>query len=280
MNAKKAAIEKHKGLGVFGPAYKVLLENDPHHPDSVDMVLMKNMILLCEETKEFLYTEYTPLNILYKRGSRPKLEKYVELTTAKSKSIDSKIKSICRFVSELQRKVADEIYVGGIEEQIIERGSEWCTELARVACVLYQIAGFPARIVYLADVKRAYSGHAIVEIYRKDWSVWCAVDQSSNVVYFHNDRPASVWELMNNPRLFRRYSHNSHKSLPYVNPFQFRKAAISNYFVWEWKKYSYQITRINEYYRSILEMSEKGWPNGLRWLHGEDQVKQAKTKQK
>ena len=266
MNAKKPAIEKYKGLGVFGPAYKMLLENDPHHPDSVDMVLMKNMILLCEETREFLYTEYTPLNILYKRGSSPKLKKYVELTTAKSKSTENKIKSICRFVSELQRKVA-EIQVGGTEEQIIERGSEWCTELARVACVLYQIAGFPARIVYLADVKKAYSGHAIVEIY---WNgSWCAVDQSSNVVYFHNGRPVSVWELMNDPRLFRPYSH---KSLSYVNPSQFRKAAISNYFVWEWKKYSYQITRINEYYRSILEMSEKGWPNGLRWLHGEDKM--------
>ena len=261
-------LKKYKGLGVFGPAYKVLLENDPHHPDSVDMVLMKNMILLCKETREFLYTEYTPLNILYKRGSRPKLEKYVELTTAKSKSTEDKIKSICRFVHELQEKVA-EIQVGGTEEQIIERGSEWCTELARVACVLYQIAGFPARIVYLADVERAYSGHAIVEIYWKDWGIWCAVDQSSDVVYLHsNGKPASVWELMHNPKLIQRYSD---ESLPYVNPFQFRKAAISNYFVWEWKKYSYQITKINEYYRSILNMSDKGWPGGLRWLHGEDQ---------
>ncbi|MBO8183699.1 MAG: hypothetical protein H0Z28_13085 [Archaeoglobus sp.] len=272
MNSVKGTLKEYKGLGVFCPAYKVMLENDPHHPESVDMVLMKNMILLCEETKEFLYKEYTPLEVLYERGSRPKLEEYVESAiVATPQSSADKIKSICKFVSELQWKVAREIHLGGTEEQIIERGSEWCTELARVACMLYQIAGFPARIVYLADVERAYSGHAIVEIYWKSLCAWCAVDQSSNVVYLYpNGKPASVWDLMHNPKLIHRYSD---ESLPYVTPSQFRKAAISNYFVWEWEKYSYQITKINEYYRSILEMSEKGWPGGLRWLHGEDQVR-------
>ena len=34
--------------------------------------------------------------------------------------------------------------------------------------------------------------------------------------------------------------------------------------------YDYAVSPINDYYRSILEMSGRGWPGGLRWLHGED----------
>jgi hypothetical protein len=30
------------------------------------------------------------------------------------------------------------------------------------------------------------------------------------------------------------------------------------------------ITGVNDYYRSILKMADKGWSGGLRWLHIED----------
>ena len=33
--------------------------------------------------------------------------------------------------------------------------------------------------------------------------------------------------------------------------------------------YDYTVTGLNEYYRAILTMANKGWPGGLRWLHGE-----------
>jgi hypothetical protein len=46
--------------------------------------------------------------------------------------------------------------------------------------------------------------------------------------------------------------------------------AITNYFVCRWKNYDYTITGVNDYYRSILKMADKGWPGGLRWLHSED----------
>ncbi len=139
-----------------------------------------------------------------------------------------------------------------------------------------QIAGFPARIVYLADTEKAYSGHAIVEVYRDD--VWGAVDPSTNVIYRHPEgkpgKPASTWELMNDSELVEMHSRGD--LTPYTKAEQFRSAAISNYFIWLWKeysrRYSYKTSGINDYYRSILEMAEKGWPSGLRWLHGEDKV--------
>lgn len=53
---------------------------------------------------------------------------------------------------------------------------------------------------------------------------------------------------------------------------QFVVAAITNYFVWRSRDYDYTVSGVNEYYRSILEMSLGGWPGGLRWLHGEDRA--------
>ncbi len=61
-------ISKYKGLGVFGSAYRIMLENDPHPVDSIDRFLMENMILLCRETAEYLYSEHTPTQVLYRRG--------------------------------------------------------------------------------------------------------------------------------------------------------------------------------------------------------------------
>ncbi|MGH2586405.1 MAG: transglutaminase domain-containing protein, partial [Dehalococcoidia bacterium] len=94
----------------------------------------------------------------------------------------------------------DAMVVGGTEEEIIERGSDWCTDLARVACVLCQVAGIPARLVYLADTRRAYGAHAIIEAYRG--AAWGALDPTTGVVYRHPDgRPASTWDLQRDRRL-------------------------------------------------------------------------------
>lgn len=141
--------------------------------------------------------------------------------------------------------------LGGIEEEIISRGSDWCTDVARVGCLLFQVAGFPARIVVLANTGEAYSGHVITEVHRNGF--WGAVDHTSGTVYADaNGHPASAAAIM---------------SLGHP---QFRTVAMANYFVWETDKYRYAVSGINPYYRSILAMSQQGWPGGLRWLHGED----------
>lgn len=98
------------------------------------------------------------------------------------------------------------------------------------------------------------------------------MDLTTNVVYRHEDgAPVTTWELMNDPELVD--SHWRDELTPYTYPGKFRAAAIVNYFVWQWKKYDYTVSGVNDYYRSILEMSEQGWPGGQRWLHGEDKCK-------
>jgi hypothetical protein len=64
----------------------------------------------------------------------------------------------------------------------------------------------------------------------------------------------------------------AHQEWLYSRPEQFRAAAVSNYFIWERENYDYTVSPINEYYRAVLEMARKGWPGGMRWLHGEERA--------
>ena len=263
-------VERFRGIGQFGPAYQVMLENDSHAPGSVDRVLLEKMVKLCHETVDYLYSEYTSQKILYKKGTRPKLELYLKNIVAESPSDEAIIEGIARFTSSLQEKAEsdlDQMQVGGIEEEIIERGSDWCTDLARISCVLCQIAGFPARIIILANTEKAYSGHVVIEVYRA--GVWGTVDPTTNVIYrYPSGKPASTWDLMNDPQLIKM--HYRDESTFYTNPGRFRAGAIINYFIWRWKDYDYTVSGVNDYYRSILKMANKGWPGGQGWLHGED----------
>jgi len=263
-------LERFRGIGQFGPAYRVMLENDPNAQGSVDRVLAESMVKLCSKTAGYLYKAYTPLRVSYRKGTRLVLESYAKLIAAGCSSDEEIIEGIALFTSCLQDEAEDDLdrmKIGGLEEDIIKRGSEWCIELARVGCVLCQVAGLPARLVMLADTGNAYNGHAVIEVYRA--ATWGAVDTTTNVVYRHLDgKPASTWDLMKDARLVRCHWRN--ESTLYTRPEQFKAATITNYFVWLWKDYDYAVSGVNDYYRSILNMASKGWPGGLRWLHGED----------
>jgi hypothetical protein len=263
-------VQRFRGVGQFGEAYRVMLERDSHAPGSVDRVLMDEMVKLCSKTANYLYRTYTPLKILYTKGTRPRLELCLRTLTEECSSDEDIIEATARFASGLQQKMVGDVEkmrFGGIEEDIIKRGSCWCTELARVCCAICQVAGLPARLVILADIEKAYSGHAIIEVYRA--GVWGAVDSTTAVVYRHpGEKPASTWDLMKDSQLIAR--HWKDKTTLYTNVGQFRGAAITNYFVWLWESYDYAVSGVNNYYLSILKMSDKGWPGGLRWLHDED----------
>ena len=253
----------YTGPGQFGPAYRRMLEQDCHAPGSVDRVLLERMVRICAETAAHLYGGFTPTTLHYAQGSRPGLERLVAGLVDPVDVVDAVV-SVCAGIARSAPAGID-FPIGGTEEQIIARGTDWCTDLVRVACVLCQVAGVPARIIYLADTGRAYSGHAIIEAHRS--GVWGAVDPLGGVIYRHPDgRSATTWELMRNTALLMR-----HAPAPYTNPGQFRAAAVANYFIQDSASYDYTVSGLNAYYRSILEMSVRGWPGGLRWLHGEDQ---------
>jgi hypothetical protein len=260
------------GTSAFGSAYQIMMERDAHAFGSVDRVLASSLVRLCNETAGCLYTSFTPREARYVRRDRPELEMILDSICRRGSCPEERLSAIIGFTRTLgdgAEQDPHKMRIGGTEEEIIERGSDWCTDVARVACVLCQVDGFPCRIVNLFDLHRAYSGHVIVEAHRA--GRWGALDSSTGIAYRAADAsPASVWDLMNNPGLVEEHGKNPEAS--YTKPEQFRAAGIANYFVWENSRYDYTIAGMNDYYISILSMSSRGWPGGLSWLHGESDV--------
>jgi transglutaminase-like putative cysteine protease len=257
------------GPSWFGPAYATMFARDSHAPGSIDRILCERMVGLDGTTAPFLYGPFTARRSPYVPGLRPGLERRVEQLTRGRRTREEVVEAIVGFTHGLQPQPSPplrDLRFGGTEEQIIARGSDFCNELARVAAGLLEIARVPARVVYLADTRRAYSGHAIVEAWRS--ATWGAADATTGVVYRRaSGRPVSVWELKQEPRLIAR--HSRPRSAIFSRVGQFRRAALANYRLEPRRSSIYRTSRLNAYYRSILSMSDRGWPGGLRWLHGE-----------
>ena len=269
-------IARYIGEDQFGPAYRVMLAGDAHVPGSVDRVLFQHMIRLGTATADYLYASYTPTTLRYRHGSRHELERLLGEARATATTPEELVDGIARWCAAIAHAAdslsLDDLRLGGTEEAIVRRGTDWCTDLARVCCVLCQVAGLRARIIYLFNTTAAYSSHAIVEVLRQ--GRWGCVDVVHGVVYRHEDgMPASTWELQRAPHLVA-----AHRQLygGYSSAAQFRGAAIVNYFVWEADQYDFTVSALNAYTRLILEQSVRGWPDGLRWMHGEDEVPPAR----
>ena len=263
-------ISRYQGIDQFGKAYRITLENDTHAPGSVDRVLAESMVRLCAETVDYLYTEHSRACSRYERGSRPLLERYVGDAGANPGPSPNRVSGIVDFCQSLERRAVDDLDAmrfGGTEEQIVARGSDWCTDVARVACAMCQVAGVPARLVWLFNLGQAHSGHQIIEAFSE--GVWGSVDALNGVVYRHpSGRPATTWELMNDERLVRGSWEG--RSSFYADPRQFEGAAVCNYPIWRASDFVYTVSSLNDYARRVLEMADKGWPGGLRWIQGEE----------
>jgi hypothetical protein len=255
-------VEAYRGIGQFGTAYRRMYENDVHSPGSVDRVLLDAMVRLCPETADYLYQAFTPIEARYRAESRAALEVAVHGATAFRGAEEETVEAIARFCAGLSERTSEagleEMIFGGLEEEIIVRGSDWCTDVARVACVMCQVAGIPARLVILAEASSAYSGHEIIEAYRE--GIWGAVDPLRGLAYRSAEgRPVSTWDLMLAPALMEQHGRRP-----------LGMAAIVNYSVEDREEYDYTVSGLNDYYRSILRLADAAWPGGLRWLFGED----------
>lgn len=264
-----ADVERFRGPAAFGPAYRYMMEHDTHAEGSVDRALMGQMVRLREETAEYLYGGAAPV-VEYRRGERRGLDEVVERETARAGTDEERVEAIARFTRRMHEGTAaaavEEMIFGGTEEEIIARGTDFCTDAARVGAALCQAAGVASRVVYLFDTGAAYSGHAILEAWRD--AAWGAVDALTGVVYRRSDgRPASVWELMKDPVLVLAHAR---AGAVYTTPEQFRTAGVAEYVLGRAEKHDYSTSGTNEYYRAILKESDAGWPGGLRWLFGED----------
>ncbi|MCL2158992.1 MAG: transglutaminase domain-containing protein [Oscillospiraceae bacterium] len=267
-----------KGISIFGKQYEIAYKNDVQADGSVVKDLFEQMIKLDESSVEYLYGSYTDLSNRYEPGSRIFLENIVYdlIGETDSKTVDNII-SYCRNIVENCDTDTEDMIFGGTEEEIVERGTYWCTDIARVACAIFQIAGFPARIVITANTKFAYCGHSVTEVYYN--GKWGVADPTSGVVIRHQDEtPASAWEIQKDfaiaNRAFYRQSPESEAEsyFMFAPGEQYESVGISNYYIDEKEKYSYATSKVNDYCRAILKNSDELWASGLRWIHGEDLI--------
>jgi len=255
------------GPGSLPIAYRRMLQRDVHAPDSVDRVLISRMVRLTEASAGFLYRDYTPTHAIYEPGSRPEVEAAVR-RARKIPSLESHVASLesLRLVTNYLSGTASgaddvplqDLVFGGTEERIIARPTDWCTDLARAACVMLHVAGAAARIVCLFDTAQAYSGHQVIEAYVE--GSWVCADPVHGFVHERSDgTPASALDVMRE----RRASPDNRNAL-------FRAVFLVNYNPMMASTCDFTESRVNAYYLSILTQSSAGWPGGLRWLHGED----------
>lgn len=137
----------------------------------VDRYHANHFVVYRPETAEFLYRDYTPTEVGYRAGTLPAYEKVVARHTAGRSSAREKAAALLAAMPEILKHPtvppcgppvrADR---GLLDEPLLASGGGFCNEQARVFVRLCQVAGIPARLVFLfyADHR---TGHTIAEFY-------------------------------------------------------------------------------------------------------------------
>ncbi len=153
----------------------------------VDMWQANHFVGYGPATAGYLYEAYSPLSVSYRKGTLPLCEQIVAKYTAGLKTDREKA------IALLTRAIPEQIAHPSIppysmdvrpdraltEDELLKSGLGWCNEQARVFTRLCQIAGMPARLIFLfySDM----DGHVISEFYAD--GRWCMADSSWGAVF-------------------------------------------------------------------------------------------------
>ena len=123
------------------------------------------------ETAKYLYEEYTPLRVNYRRGLLPTCEALAAEVTAGCRTETEKMLALLtKGASRVKHPAVPPCgaFVPGDrnldDETLLKRGLGWCNEQARVFIRLCQINGIPARICH-THYSDTTTGHCIAECY-------------------------------------------------------------------------------------------------------------------
>ncbi len=237
------------GYDVFGKAYGVMLRNDLHSIDSIDHLFLKTMILLDDESYEGLYK--TECN----RADMSEHELYGFSQKFKRATDKDTIDAVLKYTSDIAKSFEipfEEMLFGGSEKQIIERGTDWCADMARVCCVILKCLNIPCRILHIADTDKAYNGHVVCEaFYENEYGV---IDPIYGFA-FYKYKPIGGYYLL---------KHHDEFSLGYDGYTElYRAIAINEYDPLGDNDYS--VTGPNEYYLKLINCDHND-----TWFMGED----------
>lgn len=157
----------------------------------IDKYQANHFIFYRPETAEFLYHDYTPTDLNYRRGTRPLFEKLVAGHTRPTMSPKEKALALLKAMPQIIRhpgvppRYAPELRPDRAltDEGLVESGAGWCNEQARVYIRLCQAAGIPARMIFLFYAHPSlgkWGGHVVSEFYADGH--WSFADTSWLVV--------------------------------------------------------------------------------------------------
>ncbi len=251
----------------------------------VDVEIVESQLGLCEKTAEHIYSDFTPLEIRYRPGSRPQLEKVVAEATRPGMSERETVFALLRRCRDNRHRglASPNLFYGGSEEELLKRGAHMCNEIARVFVCLCQVAGIPAR-VHSSHI----TGHMMAEVYVDGRWAW-ADPMKGMAPRLDDNRLANAWDLFCDPQLFERqpkeFWDDVRPSAPspeqadhymacqmarnrdcYFHPKE--AMAIGNYYVWDFERYTFPWSlrcaheeRRQELLAELLRLKmEAGWP--------------------
>ncbi len=150
----------------------------------------------------WFYESFTYPQVFYRRGSRPRLEKFLarKKVTGKpglatlERCVNALVKQMNHYVELDFEGVGNR---GGSEEELLFSGHGWCNEQARVLVALTQILGMPSRLVFAG--MRSKKGHVVAEVFVG--GKWVLVDQTANHVFKRKDgTPVNVLDIKTSRR--------------------------------------------------------------------------------
>ena len=240
-----------KGYGVFGKAYEIMLRNDLHDLNSIDHKLIREMILLEPDSYPILYGVHPAAPDMRAHD----LYDFAQSFRGSKDSVS--IQNILVCTSKIAHDFSlsfEEMQFGGTEQEILNRGTDWCADMARVAVVLLNCLGIPARILHLANPEKAYNGHVIAEAFYE--GKFGVIDPLYGYCFYEGE-PLDAYTLMSETDHLKDYDAE-YRDL-------FRKIAIGEYDPLDTDN-DYSISGVNDYSRTLLSTAHNG-----RWLMGEDE---------
>ncbi|MCM1128191.1 MAG: hypothetical protein NC429_17200 [Lachnospiraceae bacterium] len=239
------------GYDVFGKSYGIMLRNDVHAGNSIDDIFIREMVLLDDDSYLYLYSQI-------KRFDMTQHELFGFAGQFRGKTDRETITKVIKFTSEIAMEYNvdfKDMLFGGTELQIIERGTDWCADMARVCAVLLQCCNIPCRIVHLANLEKAYNGHVVCEAYYE--GRYGIIDPIYGYMFYDNV-PISAYDVTKNKKHLQQYGDGENYGGLYS------AIAINEYDPTNGKNV-YTVSAPNAYYLKLIYTEHND-----QWIMGED----------
>ena len=238
-----------KGYDVFGKAYGYMLRNDLHDINSIEHKLLQEQIKLDSVSEPFLYGGYQISYPLEKHDLYTFSQKF-----KRNNDLES-VKTVIKYTSDLAANYnvsLENMLFGGTEKEILDRGTDWCFDLARLSAVILDCIGLTSRFVFVANPNKAYNGHVLLEVYYND--NWGVVDPLHGYI-FYESKPVSAKNILNSLQLIAM--EEDYKNM-------FNQIAIAEYNPNDMDN-KYIVSKCNDYTYKLNTIKQDG-----SWLFGED----------